>query len=236
MKKFLKVATLFIAGFALFAFTNIMGDSNFEGVITFGITFDSDASPQVAQMMQGSTIKTYIKGNKIRTESNFGMFKSVTISDKSNPDGTVMLMELMGNKYQLKIDDKAKKDAETDKPEIKYLDGTKTIAGYACKEAQAIVTDKRSGQKYTSDIYYTDQLPYNNDGPHAKSAPYAGLKGCPLSYSMKQNGTSFSMVCQSIQKQSVPDSLFKAPSGYKLVTQEEMQKDIMQKMQGGGGQ
>ncbi len=235
MKKFVKVVSLLVAGVALFAFTNTMGDSNFEGVITFGITMDSDANPQVAQMMQGSTIKTYVKGNKIRTETNFGMFKSVAISDKSNPDGTVVLMELMGNKYQLKIDDKAKKDADAAKPEIKYLDGTKTIAGYVCKEAQAIVTDKKTGQKYTSDIYYTDQLPYNNDGPQAKSAPYQGLKGCPLSYSMKQNGTSFSMVCQSIQKQSVPDSLFKAPAGYKVMTQDEMQKDIMQKMSGGGG-
>jgi GLPGLI family protein len=230
MKKIVKVATLFVAGFALFAFTNVMGDSNFEGAITFGITFNSDANPQVAQMMQGSTIKTYIKGNKVRSESNFGMFKSITIMDKANPDANITCVELMGNKYQMKMDDKAKKQEEANKPEIKYLDGTKTIAGYACKQAQAIMTDKKTGQKYTSDIYYTDQLPM---GMHPE---YKGLKGYPLSYSMTQNGTSFSMVCQSIQKQSVPDSLFIAPTGYKLMTQDEMQKDIMQKMQGGGGQ
>jgi GLPGLI family protein len=233
MKKIVKVVSLLVAGVALFAFTNTMGDSNFEGVITFGITFGSDANPQVAQMMQGSTIKTFIKGNKIRSESNFGMFKSVSISDKTNPESTVTLIELMGNKYQVKMDDKAKKQAEATKPEIKYLDGTKTIAGYVCKEAQAIMTDKKTGNKYTSDIYYTDQLPYNNEG---SSAQFSGLKGCPLSFSMTQQGTSFTMTCQSIQKQSVPDSLFQAPAGYKLMTQEEMQKDIMQKMQGGGGQ
>jgi GLPGLI family protein len=233
MKKIVKVATLFVAGFALFAFTNIMGDSNFEGVIKYTITFDSDANPQVAQMMQGSSITTYVKGNKTKSESNFGMIKITTIADKTNPDGTVSLMEMMGNKYQLKLDDKAKKQAETDKPEYKYLDGTKTIAGYVCKEAQATMTDKRTGQKYVSDIYYTEDL------PSGSRSEFKGLKGCPLSFSMKQQGTSFTMTCQSIQKQSVPDSTFKIPSGYKLMTSDEMQKDIMQKMSGGssgGGQ
>jgi len=233
MKKLAKVSALIVAGFMLFAFTNMGGGNNFEGVVTFTFNIDGDAPPQAAQMMQGSTIKTYIKGNMSRTESNFGMMKTVTIADKSKPDGTVMLMDMMGNKYQLKMDDKTKKEADDAKPaEIKYLDGTKTIAGYACKEAQATMIDKKSGTTYTSDIYYTEDLPYNNETP---SAQFKGLKGFPMSFNMKKSGISFTIAAQSIVKQSVPDSMFAVPAGYKLMTQDDMQKDMMSHMGGGGG-
>jgi GLPGLI family protein len=228
MKKFVKVSVLTVAGFALFAFTNILGDSNFEGIITFDIKVDSD-NPQVAQMMQGSTVKTYIKGTKSRTETNMGMMKTVTLGDSKNPDGTVSLMDIMGNKYELKADDKTKKAADDAKPEIKYLDGTKTIAGYDCKEAQLTTKDKKTGNSYVMDIYYTDQLPYSNEDR------FKGLKGFPLSFNMTQNGMKINFTATAITKQSVPDSLFVIPSGYKVMTPEEMQKDMMSHMGGGGG-
>ena len=180
-------------------------------------------------MMQGSTLKTYIKNGKSRTESNMGMYKSITIGDSKKPDGTVVLMEIMGNKYEMKVDDKMKKEAEADKPEIKYLTGTKTIAGYDCKEAQMTTKDKKSGNTYTIDIYYTDQLPMSSD------AKFKGLKGFPLSYNMSQNGMKFTMTATAVTKQSVPDSMFVVPSGYKVMTPEEMQKDMMSHMGGGGG-
>jgi len=228
MKKFVKVAVLAVAGFAMFAFTNIIADSNFEGFISYDIKIDSD-NPQVAQMMQGSSIKSYIKGNKVRTETNMGMMKMLSIGDSKNPEGTAILMDIMGNKYQMKLDDKAKKEAEDNKPEVKYLDGTKTIAGYACKEAQITTKDKKSGTSYTMDIYYTDQLPFAIDDK------FKGLKGFPLSYNMSQNGVKFTMTATAINKQSVPDSLFTIPPGYKVMTQDEMQKDMMSHMGGGGG-
>jgi GLPGLI family protein len=231
MKKLAKVAVLTVAGFMVFAFTNIIREATFEGIITYDIKVDSD-NPQVAQMMQGSTIKTYIKGDMSRTETSMGMYSNIVIANRKKPDETVMLMNIMGNKYQLKLDDKAKKEAEKNAPDVKYLDGTKTIAGYACKEAQLTMTDKKSGNKYTSDIFYTDQLPYNNEGTESQ---FKGLKGFPLSYSVKQSGMSMNMTAKSIDKQAVPDSVFNVPTGYKLMTMDEMQKDMMSHMGGGSG-
>jgi GLPGLI family protein len=161
-----------------------------------------------------------------------GMYSNIVIANRKKPDETVMLMNIMGNKYQLKIDDKAKKEAEKNMPEIKYLSGTKTIAGYECKEAQMNFTDKKSKNTYTSDIYYTDQLPFNND---AATSQFKGLKGFPLSYEVKQGGMTMNMVAKSIEKQSVPDSTFAIPTGYKLMTADDMQKDMMSHMGNGGG-
>lgn len=227
MKKLAKISAAAIAGFMLFGFTTLMHDSSFEGVIKYDIKVDSD-NPQVAQYMQGSSMTTYIKGDKSMTEGDFGMTKTIIITDRKNPGNPIRLMNIMGNKYQIKTDDKTKEEQEKNKPEIKYLTGTKTIAGYACKEAQLTMTDKKTNQKYTSDVYYTDQLPYGED-PN-----FGTLKGFPMSFTMKQSGMTMTMVVTSVQKQSVSDSLFVVPAGYKLMTPEEMQKDMMSHMGGGG--
>lgn len=228
----LTVASIFLA---ICAFTIPFQTASFTGVIIYGININSDANPQVAQMMQGSTMKCYIKGDKSRIESSFsGMYKQIVITDKANnPGEPVILIDMMGNKYQLKMDDKTKKMADASKPDIKIVEGSsKTIAGYVCKEAQAVVTDKKTGNKYTSDIYYTDKLPYINGMENGK---FQGLGGMPLSFTSNRNGTSFTMAAQSVTKGAVADSLFVIPSGYKLMTEDEMQKDLVQKM-GGGNQ
>lgn len=225
--------TILLSGAALmlcasYAFAPV--SPTFEGVITYKINVDGTANPQMAQMMQGYSIKTYIKGEKSRTESNMGMMKSVTITDRNKPKDPAILIEMMGSKYQLKLDAADIKKANANMPDIKYVSGTKTIAGYACKEAQITVTDDKTGTKTTSDVYYTDQLPYSTD---SYENHFKGLKGFPLGYSLSQNGMNFSFEAQSVEKQSIPDSLFMIPAGYKLVTKDEMQKDIMQKMGGG---
>jgi GLPGLI family protein len=202
----------------------------FEGEIIYKINVDG-GNDQMAQMMQNYSIKTYIKGDKSRTESNMGMMNSITITDNKNPKQPVVLINMMGSKYQIKIDPADLKNEEANQPVIKYLGGSKTIAGYACKEAQITMNDAKTGNKTTSEVYYTGDLPYNTD---SYESHFKGLKGFPLSYSMSQNGMNFTVQAESVKKESVPDSLFATPSGYKLVTKDEMQKDLMQKMGGGG--
>lgn len=232
MKK--QVITGLLAGTALIlssSYTNAPVTPDFEGVITYTINMEGGDNDQVAQMMKAYTIKTYIKGDMCRTESNMGMVSTIAIGNSKKPKEPVLLINMMGEKYQLKIDEKEMKKSETNKPEIKYLTGTKKIAGYDCKEAQISVKDDKTGSTMTSDVYYTDQLPYNNDGYQNH---FNGLKGFPLSYSMSQSGMNFTFAAQSIEKQSVPDSLFNVPAGYKLMSEDDMEKDIAKKM--GGGQ
>jgi GLPGLI family protein len=229
MKKIARLAALTTAGFLLFGFTANPVDTNFEGIVTYSVKIDSD-NPQAAQFLQGATFKIYIKGSKVRTEFSTAMIKQISIEDAKNPDGVVILKEFMGNKYQIKMDDKAKKTADASQPDIKYLSGSKTIAGYDCKEAQITETDKSSGKKYTNDVYYTDQLPYTN----GKYGDFNGLKGFPLAFVKVTNGNTTNMTAQSVQKGSVDDSEFEVPAGYKLVTEQEMMQDMMSQRGGGG--
>jgi GLPGLI family protein len=132
----------------------------------------------------------------------------------------------MGNKYQLKTDPAKKKDDT--KPVIKYTDETKTVAGYTCHKAEITVTGK-DGQSYTTNVYYTEDLPSYS----GSRDQFQGLKGFPLEYTMSQQGMNISIAATNVSKQSVTDDTFTVPSGYKLMTAEEMQADIQKQMSGG---
>jgi len=224
MKKILAVAGLATIGFAVTAFVapKISTDSSFEGIVTYSISVDN---PQAASMMQGSSIKVYMKGDKSKTYSDMGVSKTTVFTDKATPDDPIILLEIMGNKYQLK-NDKTKKDDS--KPVIKYTDDAKTIAGYNCHKAE-VTTTGQDGQSYTTDVYYTEDLPSYS----GSRGQFKGLKGFPMEYSMKQQGMTISMSATTVTKQSVSDDTFTVPSGYKLMTSEEMQADIQKNMSGG---
>src|SRR6185312_7165112 len=161
MKKLVLIACVGIAGLSLLAFSNA-GDSAFEGVITYTMSFGSSGSnPQAAAMMQNSNTKIYIKGKKSRTEVNSGMYKQVTITDYTTKD-EVSLIDMMGNKYEIKTNSSTPKK-DDDQMEFKYIDSSKQIAGYACKAAIATIKSAKSGETYNTTIFYTDKLPFSTD-------------------------------------------------------------------------
>jgi GLPGLI family protein len=223
MRKMILIAGLAIIGFGVTAFVapKASTDNNFEGIVTYSMTVDN---PQAAAMMQGSSIKVYVKGNKSKAIADMGMYKRITFMDHNSAEDPITLVEAMGNKYQLK-NDKTKKDEKT--PDIKYTDETKQIAGYTCHKAEITMTDEQ-GQSITSVVYYTEDI---ISGP-SKSGAFKGLKGFPMEYNIKTQGMTMSFSATKVDKQSVSEDTFKVPAGYKLMTQEEMQQDMM-KSQGG---
>lgn len=226
MKKFTRVVLAGVAVTTLFSFT---GDNSFEGAVTYTVKASSD-NPQMAQMMAGGagTMVTYIKGTKRRTDFKMGMMiNRTTIVDMSTKQ-SIMLMDMMGNKYELKTD--LNKDKDKEAPTIKDLDSTKTIAGYKCKASSVSVTDPRSGDKQTFTVYYTDQLPYDED-----YSMYKGLKGFPMQFGMAQQGITFTMSATNVDKKALSDTTFAIPSGYKVYnSREDLMKAIQQDMGGGG--
>ncbi len=225
MRKMILIAGLAIIGFGVTAFVapKVSSDSNFEGIVTYSMTVDN---PQAAAMFQGSSVKIYIKGDKTKTIIDMNIYKRILFADRKSPDDAVTLIESMGNKYQVKSD-KTKKDEKD--PVIKYVDGTKTIAGYNCHKAEITVTDDQ-GQSNVSDVYYTEDIVITP----SKTGPFKGLKGFPMEYSVKQQGMTISMSATTVTKQTVSDDTFKVPTGYKLMTPEEIQQDMQKNMSGGG--
>jgi GLPGLI family protein len=230
MEKYARAAVIGMAGLALCAFA--LPDNGFEGVITYSMSFSSsDQSPQAAAMMQGNNTKVYVKGDKVRTEVNSGMGKQIIIGDRKTKEEVTLVSTMAGDKYEIKSDPNKPKTNE-EKPEIKYIDSTKVIAGYTCKAALATVTAK-TGEKNSFVIFYTDQLPYSEE-----MGRYKGLKGCPMQYGIKYGSMTINMTAQDVKKQALSDTLFVVPTkGYKVVSsREEMMKDMQRNSGGGSGE
>ena len=222
---------LFLSATAIIA-ASFTGTSDFEGKLVYSIDFvNANMPPQAKSMMAGSTATIYIKGDKARTDMNMGPQTTTTIYDRK-ANTHVTLMDMMGNKYQIKGEPEKKGGK---KPEVKVTitSETKTIAGYSCKKAEVTMADSK-GTNHVTNIWFTEDISNHMYAGNENGAQFKDIKGMPLEYEVQaQNGMSMKMTATSVSKETVADSKFAIPDGYKETTVEEMQKDMMQKMQGG---
>ncbi|MCW3072132.1 MAG: hypothetical protein JWO44_2022 [Bacteroidetes bacterium] len=217
---------------AVLAILNVSAQKNtpFEGIITYSISFEGSGLPQEAMaMLSGAESVTYIKGDKRRTDLNMAIQSTTAIMDTKSKQ-IFTLMDIMGQKYLIRMNEADVKKEEAAAPEttIKYLDETKMIAGYKCKKAEVTMKTKE-GKEEVVNIYYTEEIPASE----MKSA-YKGLKGFPMEYTINQGGIKMSFTTKSVAREPVADSKFEIPKeGYKETTMEEFQKEMLQM---GGGQ
>ena len=114
---------------------------------------------------------------------------------------------------------------------MEIYDATFEVASYLCKKAEITVTDK-SGTSLVSNIWFTEKIPNHMNINDDRGVQFRDIKGMSLEYEIRaQNGMSMKMTAASISKETVAESKFDIPSDYKETTMEDMQKDMMQKMQ-----
>lgn len=225
-----KINLFFLSTAIFFAFAFTGASAVFEGKITYEVNVEGENMPPEAMaMFAGSESTIYIKGSKSRSDMTMGFQSTTTISD-AKTGTSVSLLEMMGNKYKIKSE--PEKDEKTPDVTMKYLDETKEIAGYKCKKAE-MTYKSETGEQAVSAIWYTEEIS-NYLGNDKRSSRFKGIKGMPLEYEMSmERGMKMKMTAKTVSKESVPDSKFEVPAGYKEVTVEEMQKDMMKMMQGG---
>lgn len=201
--------------------------TNFEGTVTYSISFEgSGLPPEALAMFKGSETVTYIKSDKFRVDMNMPMQSSSFIMDNKSKN-IVSLMDIMGKKYLIKMNESDIKKEQETAPEIliKYTEETKMIAGYKCKKAE--ITSKESNGA-AIDVFYSEEIPTNDIKP-----VYKGLKGFPLEYSINQGGMEMKLTAKNISKEKVSDSKFEIPKeGYIVTTVEELQNAMMKEMGG----
>lgn len=199
--------------------------SNFEGVVTYSISFEgSGLPPEALAMFKGAETVIYLKGDKYRTDMIMPMQSTSSIVDNKNKN-SVTLMEIMGKKFLIRMkEDEIKKEQDAAKETtIKYTNETKVIAGYNCKKAEISV---KEGKGAVINVYYTDEILNNDIKP-----VYKGLKGFPLEYSANQGGMNMKFTAKSISKTPVADSKFEIPkTGYTETTVEGLQKEMTKQM------
>lgn len=204
-----------------------LAQKKFEGTVTYSLEYqDLPAEMAMMEAMLPDEMTTQIKGDKTRIEQSLGMGMSqVTIMDTKKESG-VLLMDMMGQKMAVEMSKEEaekmnKKSADAEKPEFKYLDETKEIAGYKCKKA--IATVKGQGEMT---VFYTDEL------PSGMSKHYEGLKGFPLEYTIDAGQFKLKMTAKTVKKETLGADLFNIPDGYQKMTFAEFEK-AMGGMMGG---
>lgn len=191
-----------------------------EGKIIYDVAVDLPASQQqVADMFKGSTLTMSIKNYMTRTDMHTSMISNSTILDTKNHTA-VTLMEAGDNKYLVRLtkDELDKQTARFNGVSFTPQTGTKTIAGFACKQAVGKLSDGS-----TFSVYYTpDLMPENAD----YSKQFNGLKGLPLQFEMTaHNGLKMTLTANNVDLSPVPASVFDVPSsGYRELTPDEVRQ------------
>jgi GLPGLI family protein len=203
-----------------FAFVSIVSaQTDFEGKVIYTIIYKD--LPQEMKAMEGMLPKDMtilMKGNKSRVEQSQMMGKNVIVSDMDQKNG-FMEMDMAGQKLRINISTEEFEQKSNQMPNIEYLDETKTIAGYPCKKA--IMKDENG--LLTMTVFYTEKI------TNKSQTEFAGLKGFPLQYSMKQQNMTMEMTATEVTRESISDDTFKKSDGYQDITQADLQK-----MMGGG--
>lgn len=197
--------------------------NDFEGTISYAISFEGSGLPQEAlTMLNGAELTTYIKGDKRRTDMNMAIQSTTSFTDVK-AKSVITIMDIMGQKYLIRMNESDIQKEEQKAPDltIKYLDDTKDIAGYKCKKAEVTLKSKE-GKEDVVTVYYTDQIPASQI-----KAAYKGLKGFPMEYSLFQGGIKMTFSAKSVSTDPVADTKFDIPKeGYTETTMENFQKMV----------
>ena len=195
-----------------------------EGSVQFEITDLSSDNPQVAgqlEMMKGSTMTTYVKGDQQLTSMNMmnGMIQQKMIMDKEN-NSMLMLMDMMGRKIKVVMPTDKDQTDETDVNIEYFEDDRKEIAGY--DTYRAVMTTNTDGQQVRLETYITDAFQF--DGEMIRNAPGSEqLRGMPLEFTVSQPEIKMTFTAQEVST-SVDDSIFEIDaSGYEEMDPEELQ-------------
>lgn len=193
---------------------------NAEGKIVYEITLDGEVEGMMAAMLPSEIVMKF-KGSKCRTEMATAMAENITLSDQKDPNSGLILLDVMGSKYAMKVDPAKVEEQKKSLPEFEVIASTETkeIAGYKCKKA--IMKNKSNNEE--TYIYYSEELPYLEN---SLTSQYKNISGMPLEFNTKLNGITMTIRAKSIEKIKIADAEFVASSEYKLVTEEQLMKEL----------
>ena len=193
---------------ALLILPIILIAQSFEGSINYTISYSNlSSSMQQAESMLPKSQTIWIKDNMSRFEQKISQVSTVVITDTKAGTSTI-LMEMMGQKFKLSISQEEMQEMvlEQKTPTVKYVDGTREIAGYTCKKAEVIM----EGFEGVTTFYYTEEIP----AVRVKGMESLELKGMFMAYEAKMQDMTIKIEVTSINKGPVDDAKFIVPEGY----------------------
>lgn len=129
--------------------------------------------------------------------------------------GTAVAYRKYPKDYQVDL------DAMPTPTSIKYIDETKTIAGFVCKKALVYFANNTNPLV----VYYTTSIPANTH------VIYKGLKGFALYFEMNNNGMELIATAKSVNPGKQEDSRFLMPAKYRLLSHAEYNQALIQELE-----
>ena len=153
--------------------------------------------------------------------AGMGMFKTNFIFDLPNRELTQMV-KLINKKYVLKLDNEGVAESLTKLPQfnIEFIDETKTILGYECKQA-LITIDNGLDDVFT--IAYTDEI--NIKKPNWPNQ-FAIINGVLLEYQYEKYDVCMRFTAKKIHFKEIDESEFEIPENYVELSEAEMDKEM----------
>lgn len=211
---------LFILVFVLFVQYTWAQKKLTEATVYYDVVVSTanNGSPRVADMLDGSTSITYIKGNLVRSDFISSLGSQSTVFNSRT--GAASNIRDYGNKKFLITYSNAEWKLYNKKYEnIKYTieDDFKTIAGYRCQKAVGKLAD---GTMFT--VYFTkDLIPIHHDFQYINR----NLPGFAMQYDASRGKDKVTFTVSSIEFSVVPLSKFDVPqTGYRTMTYSDFVK------------
>lgn len=216
MKMFSKLFATAIALVCCVSFSS----AQFEGKITMKVeAVELPAEYQSMKSMFESTMTTWVKGKKSRTEATTSMTgTTITLNDVDKGE-SITCVDMMGQKMATKVtyDDSKKNEAEST-VKFEKQDGTKTIAGFNCKKG--LYVTEANGMKQEMEVWYTEEI--TNSKADMREIP-----GMVMEINMSMQGIKMRYYVTDATKEKVANKMFEMPEGYRMVSQEELAKKLM---------
>lgn len=204
------VRIVWMACLSLFA-TSITAQKIFsEGSVRYDVYVDGSAESNGVYVIS-------VKGGMIKRElaMNNG-YNNITIYNQKNGK-TLSLNVNEDQKYALEISEEElkEKNKRFEHAVLTPTSNTKKIAGFSCS-GMKVQYDQVEG----NEIFYTSDLVPLNESINTM---FPGLKGLALEYETKlaSKGT-MRFVAKAIEIKSLDNNQFVLPTGYKIVTKEEL--------------
>jgi GLPGLI family protein len=187
----------------------VSAQDGFEGEIDFMIKYAN-----LPAEMAGMESMLPVEMKMQLTEQKSPITGSQIVIADMEANYMVTLMDILGNKIAMTspMGNMEEMKAESAKIEIEYINETKTIAGYKCKKALI----RTEGLVEPMTIYYTSEFSGGTE-------QFGTLDGFALEYSVVAEGVEMIFVATRVEKKKIDDSIFVAPTEYKVVTQQELQ-------------
>lgn len=183
-----------------------------EGSIRYDVYLDGSTKPEGVYLIS-------VKGMQLKTELAMDNgFNNITLYNQKTGK-TLYLNANEEQKYALEITEAElkEKNKRFDGATLTPNENSRKIAGYSCK-GMHVQYENQQG----SDILYTaDLIPQNE----RFNTMFPGLKGIALEYETKLAGKgTMKFVANLVEIKSVDSNEFNLPSGYRVVTKEELKK------------